>query len=104
MSNKIKAAIRIRPFLRSELKNCYVNNSLKVNSGKKEVEVLEGVSKRCFNFDYVFDESSGQENVYDECNIDSMIDKALKGYHSTIFAYGQTGSGKTYTMHGEENI
>jgi hypothetical protein len=33
-----------------------------------------------------------------------MIDKALKGYHSTIFAYGQTGSGKTYTMQGQEVI
>ena len=31
-----------------------------------------------------------------------MIEKSLKGYHSTIFAYGQTGSGKTYTMHGND--
>lgn len=31
-----------------------------------------------------------------------MINKALDGYHSTIFAYGQTGSGKTFTMQGEE--
>lgn len=29
-----------------------------------------------------------------------MIDKAIEGYHSTIFAYGQTGSGKTHTMQG----
>jgi Cdc6-like AAA superfamily ATPase len=29
-----------------------------------------------------------------------MIEKALQGYHSTIFAYGQTGSGKSYTMQG----
>jgi chromosomal replication initiation ATPase DnaA len=33
-----------------------------------------------------------------------MIDKALEGYHSTIFAYGQTGSGKTHTMQGSESI
>jgi len=33
-----------------------------------------------------------------------MIDKALEGYHSTIFAYGQTGSGKTFTMQGSETI
>lgn len=32
-----------------------------------------------------------------------MINKALEGYHSTIFAYGQTGSGKTHTMQGEES-
>jgi Cdc6-like AAA superfamily ATPase len=29
-----------------------------------------------------------------------MLDKAIQGYHSTIFTYGQTGSGKTYTMQG----
>ena len=33
-----------------------------------------------------------------------MIDKAIEGYHSTIFAYGQTGSGKTYTMQGAQNF
>lgn len=40
--------------------------------------------------------------MYEQLNIDHLIDKSLKGYHSTIFAYGQTGSGKTYTMQGEE--
>jgi len=29
-----------------------------------------------------------------------MLDKAIEGYHSTIFAYGQTASGKTYTIQG----
>jgi hypothetical protein len=29
-----------------------------------------------------------------------LVDKAVEGYHSTIFTYGQTGSGKTYTMQG----
>ena len=33
-----------------------------------------------------------------------MIDKALDGYHSTIFAYGQTGSGKTFTMQGTDLV
>lgn len=33
-----------------------------------------------------------------------MIDRALEGYHSTIFAYGQTGSGKTHTMQGSECV
>lgn len=38
--------------------------------------------------------------MYDGCGVDHMIDKAIEGYHSTIFAYGQTGSGKTHTMQG----
>jgi kinesin family protein 4/21/27 len=29
-----------------------------------------------------------------------MVQKVIRGYHSTIFAYGQTGAGKTYTMEG----
>lgn len=33
-----------------------------------------------------------------------MVEKAIEGYHSTIFAYGQTGSGKTYTMQGAEIV
>lgn len=33
-----------------------------------------------------------------------MLDRAIEGYHSTIFAYGQTGSGKTHTMQGAEII
>lgn len=33
-----------------------------------------------------------------------MIDRAIEGYHSTIFAYGQTGSGKTHTMQGAEVV
>ena len=53
-----------------------------------------------FHFDYLFSEEHSQDDVYKGCKIDHMIDKALEGYHSTIFAYGQTGSGKTYTMQG----
>lgn len=70
----------------------------------KEVEVYDGVTRKNFNFDYILDQNATQEQIYQDCNIDHLIDKSLKGYHSTIFAYGQTGSGKTYTMHGEEVI
>lgn len=67
-----------------------------------EVEVKDGQVNRKFNFDFIFDEQCSQNQVYEECKIDHLIEKALKGYHATIFAYGQTGSGKTYTMHGDE--
>jgi len=27
-----------------------------------------------------------------------LVEKAMKGFNSTVFAYGQTGSGKSHTM------
>jgi kinesin family protein C2/C3 len=62
------------------------------NKEAKEVNVnLENTSKT-FKFDHVFDDQDNQQTVF--------CDKAIEGYHSTIFTYGQTGSGKTYTMQG----
>ena len=50
-----------------------------------------------FTFDYVYDQYSNQEKVY-ETTARNVVDSALQGYNATIFAYGQTGAGKTYTM------
>ncbi|KAK0340725.1 hypothetical protein LTR94_029310, partial [Friedmanniomyces endolithicus] len=50
-------------------------------------------------FDYVYDQHSSQEKVY-ETTARNVVSSALQGYNATIFAYGQTGSGKTYTMEG----
>lgn len=100
MSSKIKAAIRIRPFLKHEIKNGYTNSCIRANQQRKEVEVYDGHNRKNFNFDYIFNENTSQDDIYSECQVDHLIDKSLKGYHSTIFAYGQTGSGKTFTMHG----
>lgn len=50
-----------------------------------------------FTFDYVYDQFSNQEKVY-ETTARNVVDSALQGYNATIFAYGQTGAGKTYTM------
>lgn len=50
-----------------------------------------------FMFDYVYDQFSSQEKVY-ETTARNIVESALQGYNATIFAYGQTGAGKTYTM------
>nr|CCA14195.1 kinesinlike protein putative [Albugo laibachii Nc14] len=56
-------------------------------------------SKRyAFNFDFIFDESCKQEDVFAE--VAALIQSAVDGFNVCIFAYGQTGSGKTYTMQG----
>ena len=52
-----------------------------------------------FSFDYVYDESSGQQIVY-ENSAKSAVLSILQGFNSTIMAYGQTGTGKTFTMEG----
>lgn len=59
--------------------------------------------QKVFNFNRIFDQSSTQQDLFNELDIPSMIGKVLDGYHSTIFAYGQTGSGKTFTIEGPEN-
>uniref|UniRef100_A0A182P0F1 Kinesin motor domain-containing protein n=1 Tax=Anopheles epiroticus TaxID=199890 RepID=A0A182P0F1_9DIPT len=61
-----------------------------------EPQVLLG-SDKAFTFDYVFDMSTTQVSVYNNC-IEKLVDGALQGYNATVLAYGQTGSGKTYTM------
>jgi len=52
-----------------------------------------------YSFDYVYDENSTQEFVYDNTAKQAVL-SVLEGYNATILAYGQTGTGKTYTMEG----
>ncbi|KAJ3312160.1 Kinesin- protein 6, partial [Blyttiomyces sp. JEL0837] len=52
-----------------------------------------------YRFDRVFNESTGQEEVFDYVAKDVIL-RAMEGYNGTIFAYGQTGSGKTFTITG----
>ena len=53
-----------------------------------------------YHFDKVFGPTVTQEQLFNEANIPSLLDKAIEGYNATLFAYGQTGVGKTYTMEG----
>ena len=52
---------------------------------------------KVFSFDHVFDESSSQQDIYDNA-ASKMVHNIFQGFNVTIIAYGQTGSGKTYTM------
>lgn len=52
-----------------------------------------------FTFDYVYDQESTQEEVYENTAKQAVL-STLMGYNASIIAYGQTGTGKTYTMEG----
>lgn len=52
-----------------------------------------------FKFDYVYDQNSSQEEVYEHTAKLSVL-SSLEGYNATVLAYGQTGTGKTHTMEG----
>lgn len=66
-----------------------------------ETSVYVGDRKKPFNFDYVFEPTATQEEVYNK-GAKPVVEEILKGFNGTIFAYGQTGSGKTHTMQGPD--
>ncbi len=68
------------------------------NSQQVEIEQFasQKTSKHLFNFDYVFNKSATQADVYEE--VEPLVKSFLDGNNVCIFSYGQTGSGKTFTM------
>ncbi|XP_069046778.1 kinesin-like protein kif7 isoform X2 [Lepisosteus oculatus] len=94
----VQVVVRVRPLLPKELLHSH-------ESCITADPVLNRVTlghDRHFQCDFVFAESSGQEEVYSTC-VQPLIEAFFLGFNATVFAYGQTGSGKTYTI-GEANI
>lgn len=93
MSDSIKVAIRIRPLVESEIqRGC--QSCVETVSESPQI-VVRG--QRAFTFNYVFDQDSNQQDVY-EAAVQGLVYQLFKGYNVTVLAYGQTGSGKTHTM------
>eukprot|EP00698_Gefionella_okellyi_P023850 TRINITY_DN8263_c0_g1_i2.p1 TRINITY_DN8263_c0_g1~~TRINITY_DN8263_c0_g1_i2.p1 ORF type:complete len:849 (-),score=165.35 TRINITY_DN8263_c0_g1_i2:939-3485(-) len=93
---EVQVIARVRP-VGSEMKRC-----LRVDTEAQSVVLrpaAERQSERVFTFDWVADESSTQDQVFEKIGHD-MVSTCLSGTHGTVFAYGQTGSGKTHTMQG----
>ena len=72
-----------------------------MDHGIKQVQIKKPDTneKKSFTFDFVYDDSSTQQQVYDDSAF-SLVESVLEGYNGTMFAYGQTGCGKTHTMVG----
>jgi kinesin family protein 4/21/27 len=45
-------------------------------------------SDKAFTYDYVFDMSAQQEDVYHTC-VEALVNGSLEGYNATVLAYGQ---------------
>jgi kinesin family protein 5 len=97
MSN-IRVIVRFRPLNEREKRESASGASFQLSANT--VTVLDGKEAMApFAFDFVFGESSTQQDVYERAAKDTIVD-VLNGYNGTIFAYGQTGSGKSHSMFG----
>ncbi|KAI9152673.1 hypothetical protein H9P43_009469 [Blastocladiella emersonii ATCC 22665] len=52
------------------------------------------------SYDRVYAEPTSQADLFEDCGVIPLLNRALAGYSATVFAFGQTGSGKTFTMTG----
>jgi len=88
----INVILRIRPKnqMETSLTSIKITDNKTINIGIKS-----------FNYDYIANENSTQNEIFDVC-AKKICDSSLEGYNGTIFAYGQTGSGKTYTLFGNK--
>jgi kinesin family protein 4/21/27 len=97
----VKVAVRVRPMAAKEL----LSNSsdcVEIIPGTSQIIVGGGPSnnvgtesiytftQKSFTFDYLFDDNSTQNGLYDSC-VSPLVDKFLSGFNATILAYGQTG-------------
>ncbi|CAL1677356.1 unnamed protein product [Lasius platythorax] len=110
-TDKIKVAVRVRPFNRRELElgtQCVVEMTEQQTILQHPITMdkIDRNKPKTFAFDHCFyslepgtENFASQEVVFDALGRD-ILDNAFQGYNACIFAYGQTGSGKSYTMMG----
>ncbi|XP_030756486.1 kinesin-like protein KIF13A isoform X3 [Sitophilus oryzae] len=113
-TDKIKVAVRLRPFNRRELElgtQCVVemDKQQTILHQPTTLDKVERKQSKTFAFDHCFcsvdpnvSDFASQEVVFDSLGRD-ILDNAFQGYNACIFAYGQTGSGKSYTMMGSQD-
>ena len=79
----------------------YIEEGSKYINKDNALEIIQSKQTK-FEFDYVFDEHTQQEDIY-HFTTENLIESVMEGYNGTVFAYGATGSGKTYTMVGDKS-
>ena len=118
--NNMLVAVRARPLSKSELEDSNFNTISIPDKDKititapteyipddmsgiylagEQIKITK-VKEVSYNYDFVFDENTTQDEVY-RCTTSNLVKQVVDGYSATILAYGATGSGKTYTMVGK---
>eukprot|EP00195_Chlamydomonas_chlamydogama_P013464 CAMPEP_0202909328 /NCGR_PEP_ID=MMETSP1392-20130828/49024_1 /ASSEMBLY_ACC=CAM_ASM_000868 /TAXON_ID=225041 /ORGANISM="Chlamydomonas chlamydogama, Strain SAG 11-48b" /LENGTH=1054 /DNA_ID=CAMNT_0049599039 /DNA_START=77 /DNA_END=3241 /DNA_ORIENTATION=+ len=108
---RIQVVVRVRPVLPTEL-NEEVAVTCTPDGSKVQVlmshrdggkQMLPGATRsgaRSYDFDACLTGSTSQDELFELCGMQELVEAALNGYSVTVFAFGQTGSGKTHTMIG----
>ena len=105
--DKIRVAVRVRPFNKREL-SLGASQTQSIVQMKSNQTILQNPdeeeftkSPKSFTFDHCFNsldpqcgDFAGQADVFQSVGTD-ILDNAFRGYNACIFAYGQTGSGET---------
>ena len=101
LRGNMRIMCRLRPFLINEIKNKKSNmETISINNDTILIQELNKTPKK-FEYDYVFDEQSTQEDIYEEVSL--LIQSMIHGNNICIMSYGQTCTGKTYTIQGNNN-
>ena len=100
-AESVKVFARYRPFNAREKKlGADKRLNMTVDEGQIMIENEDRMNK--FAFDWVFQEDSTQDQVFDR-GAKAQVADIFKGFNGTIFAYGQTGAGKTWSMMGNRD-
>ena len=94
MSENVRVAVRVRPFLLTDQET----TPAVVVGADNSVCVRDATRTLSSVYDYVLGPSATQAEVY--APLAASVAGALDGFNCAVLAYGQTGSGKTYTMFG----
>ena len=101
LRGNLRVMCRVRPFLptekinkKSQIETMLINNdSISIYQENKP--------EKNFEYDYIFDPKSTQNDVYEEVTL--LIQSMVQGNNICIIAYGQTCTGKTYTIQGPDS-
>lgn len=105
-SSSIQVVLRKRPLIegkedgQNDIVRCEAGTNVTVYEPKIRVDLTPVIEPSSFEFDYVFNETSTNEEIYERC-CQPLLDNVRKGGGAVLFAFGQTGSGKTYSMLGQ---
>ncbi|XP_051867728.1 kinesin-like protein KIF2C isoform X2 [Pristis pectinata] len=105
--HKICVCVRKRPLSKKEKMKKEIDvitvsskNVVLVHEPKMKVDLTKYLDNQPFRFDYAFDDSVTNEEVY-RFTAKPLVQTIFERGMATCFAYGQTGSGKTHTMGGD---